>query len=154
MHTFKDANDKEWSVILDVNMTRQIRTELGVDLHKLDKDSVSSLTSDDEKLVDVLSIICQEQIKKQGLDGAGFARCLIGGALDDSCDALMDELVFISRRSRSQVVATAWEKAKAAETKLTTKAMELMESGMIEQNTDAILQEMEEKFGSLLKTAK
>jgi hypothetical protein len=154
MHRFKDANGKEWSVILDVNMTRQIRTELGVDLHKLDKESVASLTSDDEKLVDVLSIICQEQIKNQNLDAAGFARCLIGGALDDACDALMEELVFISRRSRSQVVATAWEKTKAAETRMTTKAMELMESGMIEQNTDALLQKMEEEFGSLLKTAK
>lgn len=149
MHKFKDVNGDEWSLHLDVTVVRQIRSELGVDLHAMDEGTITSLTADDEKLVDVLSVVCQEQIKKRELDAKGFASCLLGDVLDDACDALVNELVFISRRSRSAVVAKAWEKTKAAENLMTEKAMQMLESGVVEEKVNAMLQEMETQLGSL-----
>lgn len=149
MHTFKDANGKEWSIHLDVTVTRKIRSSTNVDLHMLDKDSITRLTTNDETLVDVLYVICEDQIKAEGLDAKGFACCLIGETLDDACDALMSEVVFITRRNRKQVVATAWEKTKAAEEKLTGKQMQVLNSGVIEKKAEEAMQELDTLLGNL-----
>lgn len=147
MHTFKDANGDEWVIELDTTMTRAIRKELGVDLLILDENSISSLTTNDETLVDVIAFICSEQIKRKDLDGSGFARCLIGKALDDACDALVDEVVFISRHHRGTVVAKAWEKTKAAEGLLTEKAIKMIDTIDMEKMATKAFQEAEAQLG-------
>lgn len=148
MHTFKDAKGDEWSIELDTSVAREIRKELGVDLLSLDEGTVAKLVSDDEALVDVISFICTEQIKRRELDARGFAGRLVGEAIDDACDALVQEVVFISRRSRKQVVAKAWEKIKAAEERLMTEGCQVLDSGVIERQTDQAIREMRTQLGA------
>lgn len=153
MHTFKDAKGDEWVIELDIAITRDIRKQLGVDLLTLDKDTIAKLTGEDsesiEKLVDVISLICTEQIKRKDMDARGFASRLNGDVLDDAWDALKEELVFISRRNRKEVVAKALEKTKEMEDRVTAKRLEWLESGMVEQKMDQLIQEVESKLGEL-----
>lgn len=153
MHTFKDAKGDEWSIELDTTMTREIRKELGVDLLSMDQKTAARLIGEDsesiETLVDMLSIICTNQIKRRELDARGFASRLVGDTIDDACEALVQELVFISRRSRKQVVAKAWEKTRQAEKRLTDKAMDLLDSEMLDQKVEEAMAEMEARLGSL-----
>ena len=147
MQSFKDAEGLDWTIQLDTRLVRDIRSELGVDLLRLDEKSMTLLVEDDEKLVDVISFICTGQIEKRELDAVSFAKAVIGGAIDDACDALVAELVFISRRSRGVIVAKAWEKVTEAQDKMTAKAMEVLESGVIEQKIDDALKKMSEQLG-------
>lgn len=153
MHTFKDAKGDEWVIELDIAITRDIRKQLGVDLLTLDKDTIAKLTGEDsesiEKLVDVISLICTEQIKRKDMDARGFASRLNGDVLDDAWDALKEELVFISRRNRKEVVAKALEKTREMEDRVTAKRLEWLESGMVEQKMDQLIQEVESKLGEL-----
>lgn len=149
MHTFNDAAGEEWSIVLDVTMTRKIRSELGIDLHSFDENTITQLKTNDEALVDVISVICTEQIKKRELDEVGFAKRMIGDVLDFAYEALMSELVFISRHSRREVVAKAWKKVNEAEEQLSSKALEMMDSMPIQQMLDKAVKDAELKLGSL-----
>lgn len=149
MHTFKDVNGKDWTIQLDTNMTRELRSEIGVDLLNLDKQTVSDLTTNDEMLVDVISFICTEQIKHKEMDAKSFAACMVGEALDNACDALVNEVVFISRRSQREVAAKAWEKTKAAEEMMTAETIEFLDSGVVEKQAQKAVDEMKAQLGDL-----
>lgn len=133
MHTFKDAIGEEWAVTLDTAKVRQLREQIGVDLFRIDDaNTLEALINDDEKLVDVISVICTSQIEHRKLDASLFAQRMLGDALDNACDALIDELVFISRRNRREVIAAAWNKTKTFQEIAKTKAMEAIESTELE----------------------
>jgi len=149
MHKFEDAKGTKWTIQLDTTMTRAIRAELGVDLLNLDESSVADLVGNDETLVDVISLICTNQIEREGMDGKDFAGCLIGDALDDACDALINEVVFISSHSRRTIVAKVWQKAKAAESMMTERAVKMLDSGVVEEKVEKAMQEMEARLGAL-----
>jgi len=154
MHYFKDVKDTEWAVRLDVSVVKDIRDKIGIDLHHLDEGMLQKITDDDEVFVDLISIICSKQIDHEKLDANGFAERMVGDTLDEACNALMDELVFISRRSRRTVVAKAWEKTLAAEAVLTTKAVEMLDNLDVEGIATKAMEEAESQLGSLSKTAK
>lgn len=149
MQTFKDAAGEDWAISLNVSVVRKVRDELGVDLHSLGEETFAKLKTSDETLVDVISVICTEQINKRGLDEMGFAERLIGDVLDDAYEALMQELVFTSRHSRREVVAKAWQKVNEAEEQLAGKALAMMDSPKLQGLMDKAVQEMEERLGSL-----
>jgi len=149
MHTFTDADGKKWTIQLDTRMTRAIRSEIGVDLLNLDEKTIADLTQNDEILVDVISFICTDQIKRREMSEVDFARCIIGDVIDDASDALINELVFITRRNRRVIMKKAWEKTKAAEKKMTDHAMMILDSGIVEEKVEEAIQEMEAGIGSL-----
>ena len=149
MHKFKDVDNNEWVIQLDTHMARSLRKELGVDLLNLDEETISKLSSDTETLVDIISFICTDQIKSKDMDERKFAQCMVNDALDNASEALMQELVFISRRSRREIVAKAWEKIKAAEELMTARAMDMLDSGVVERKTEEAIQEMEAQLGNL-----
>lgn len=147
MHKFKDVNGKEWSIHLDTNVVRNLRTKLGVDLLTMDEKTITDLTTNDETLVDVISFICTGQIEKENMNAETFAACMLGDALDNAFEALGKELVFISRRSRKPIVAKALEKTLAAQETLTTKAMELLDSEAMDKKVQEAMTEMESQIG-------
>ena len=133
MQVFKDAEGVEWGISLNVDAIRKVREQCQVDLHKLDESSLQALIEDDEKLVDVLHEVLKSQAEKRDLDATGFASRLIGPAIDRAADALMEELVFISRSGKAQILGALWQKIKAADELRIQSVMSKLESGVIEQ---------------------
>lgn len=142
MHSFTDNQDHKWSISLDTAKCREVKNELGVDLLAFDDSSMSKLMTDDAALVDVISFVCTEQIRRLDLDARGFAERIVGDVIDDACDALVDELIFISRRNKRAVVKAAWERTKATGNLQTERVTELLNSGVIEQAADREFEEM------------
>jgi hypothetical protein len=137
MHTFTDAIGEEWAITLDTSIVRRLRASLGIDLLRIDDQAtLETLITDDEKLVDVISELCTDQIRHRKLDEVGFAQRLIGDALDNACDALIDELVFISRRNRREVIAAAWNKTKAFQDVAKEQSLKAINS----EEMDALIQ--------------
>lgn len=148
MQTFTDAKGNEWHIELDTMAVREIRKETGVDLLKLDEDSLTALISDDEKLVDVISLICTDQIRRKEMDARSFARCLVGDAIDAACNALIDEVVFISRHAQRRVVAAAWGKTKAAQEMMSEEMLSILNSGAVEKKVTQAMAEFREQLGT------
>lgn len=99
MEKFKDRLDREWSVEVDNSMLADLR-EAGLDLAKFPKGESTEgaeafgaelmiLLMDPEKLGNILSVLCQEQIVALELDARGFARGFNADALCSAADAVL-----------------------------------------------------------------
>lgn len=99
MEKFKDRFGREWFVEVDNSMLAGLR-EAGLDLAKFPRDDkpesvqafggeLMRVLMDPERLGDLLSVLCQEQIVEQGLDAKGFARGFNADALCAAGDAVL-----------------------------------------------------------------
>ena len=71
MHTFKDANGKVWTVTVDVDAIKTIKSLVGVNLCELHEGSpplVERLEGDLILLCDVLFAVLKEQADAVGID--------------------------------------------------------------------------------------
>lgn len=148
MHTFTDNAGDEWAITLDTTSLREIRKELGLDLLLNDETVLQKLLADDETLVDLISFICTEQIERKEMTARDFARVLVGDAIDAACDALVQELVFISRRQRKTILQAAWDKIKTIEAQQTETAIQYLDSGIIEKEMEKAFQKATEQPGT------
>lgn len=134
MHQFKDSQGEKWEIVLDTTKVRSLREALGIDLFAIDENSaLEALMNDDVVLVDCVSWICTSQIEQRQLSVEEFCGRLTGDALDDACDALIDELVFICRRRKREVIAAAWDKAKTFQGVAAERAIQAIQSTELEQ---------------------
>jgi hypothetical protein len=99
MEKFKDRLGREWSVEVDNSMLADLR-EAGLDLSKFPREDtpeavksfnadLTSVLMDPERLGDILSVLCQEQIRALELDARGFARGFNADALCAANDAVL-----------------------------------------------------------------
>ena len=149
MHKFKDNNGLEWEIELNIAVVKKIRNELEVDLNALTEGQMADITTKPETLVDIISVICTPQIVKRELDEYSFANCMIGEAIDNAYEALVKELIFISRHNQRQVVARAWETVQKADKKLTSAQLRMLESPEMDQKINKMIQGVEEKFENI-----
>ncbi|MFO0806033.1 MAG: hypothetical protein U0791_23250 [Gemmataceae bacterium] len=99
MEKFKDRLNREWLVEVDNSMIADLR-EAGLDLAKFPRDdspdTVKAFTGelmgvlmDPERLGNILSVMCQEQILERKLDAREFARGFNADALCAASDAVL-----------------------------------------------------------------
>lgn len=100
MASFKDRNDREWRLELDVPMVVALRTRVGFELGKA---AVSErfgeiLFGDPETLVRVLWVICEQQAEKAGVTPEQFGGGFNGQAVSDAVDALIGAITDFTHR--------------------------------------------------------
>ena len=103
MHTFKDANGKVWTVTVDVDAIKTVKSLVGVNLCELHEGSpllVERLEGDLILLCDVLFAVLKEQADAAGIDEKKFARLLGGQPVADAINAFWEELVDFFRYAR------------------------------------------------------
>lgn len=102
MKKFKDNQNREWDVILNVMEMKKLRASLGLDLINvitLDKkgdvkvDLIDKIVNDPCLLVDILYVICEKQVKDAGLTDIEFGSAMAGEAIENATSAFLDELV-------------------------------------------------------------
>ena len=107
MPTFKDANDREWTIKLDAPTVLRIRSATcdvpnckhlqgcgctGVDLADLSGETQRQLRRDVVLLVNTLYLLCQPEAQRQGITDEQFGACLVGDAIRRATIA-MDEAI-------------------------------------------------------------
>ena len=103
MRTFKDNAGRSWSVSVNVDTARRIRTMAGVDLMGLiesptgqesatGKPLIERLLRDPILLCDVLFVVCKDEADKQNISDADFGRALYGTAISAGRAALLEEI--------------------------------------------------------------
>lgn len=102
MSKFVDRTGAEWKVVLDVGLTQQVKDDLGINLsvNKKDTSWFEAILLDHSTLVDILHIICQDEVKERGLTPRDFGRRFTEEVLEVAGDALLECVVCFGRRSR------------------------------------------------------
>ena len=149
MAKFIDAEGTDWTIEISVAEIKQLRTQLGIDLLALMDNNgglLKRLAGDPIVLVDVISLLCSQQITERGLDEYGFARRLVGSGLSNAMDGLIEAIANFTPPQRGAVIRQAWARSQEME----QQVMARISSQLASPDLDLRL---EEKIAALLNEA-
>lgn len=98
MQKFKDFNDREWTIDLNIASAREIRRRMATidslkDVDFLDHSSMLMALNDVFFAADLLFLVCEKQANERGIDDESFGRSLRGDVLFDAVAAFVAEYV-------------------------------------------------------------
>lgn len=142
MAKFKDSENREWDITLNLGMIEDINDQTEVDFDNLISSPESlakTLFENPRKLGQVLWVIVEEQAKRVPLTPRAFANSLTRDCLDKAIEALMEAiLVFYQRSAVGKVLR---EKLPAVLTKmdqkLTRMTTENLDKALLNMDTDS-----------------
>jgi len=136
MKTFVDAQNRTWSVVVNVATVKRVRSLADADL--LDPQSYQALAEDPVRLCDVLFAICKPEADGRQVSDESFGEALAGDVLDAAIAALLDEIVDFFPKGRRQVIRLAVAKLTRLQEAVTKVQTEKLESMDIEAMADAL----------------
>jgi hypothetical protein len=96
---FKDAENREWTLRLTTGRNRVILDTCGIDFGQIHDGKVFfDLQTSDDKLAQVLWILCEKQAESRRVTPEDFADSLDGDALDSAMEALIEATILFTRR--------------------------------------------------------
>lgn len=109
MTTFKDSAGTEWTLKLSTGVIEDITEVTHVDLDGLVKNPskfADIILTEPKKLVEILYVLCAEQLETTGLTPRDFGRRFDRATLDEATNALLREVVtFYPRTSAGKVLS-------------------------------------------------
>ena len=100
MYLFKDNDARAWTVKITVATVKKIRAQMnGLDITKIPEiengkmELLNRLTDDVVFLVDLLYLICEDQVRERDMTPEQFGASLAGDSIEDATAALLDELI-------------------------------------------------------------
>lgn len=106
MRTFKDNAGRTWSLSVDCDCVRRVRTALNFNLVNADfKAMLDQLLGDPVFLCDVLYVVCKPEADRQNLSDVDFGRAMYGDCIEQGTMALLEELANFtpSHRDRARI---------------------------------------------------
>jgi hypothetical protein len=137
---FKDSVGREWEIVVNIAAVKRVRDLTKIDLLDLaDGGTITKLTDDPVALCDVLWALCREQAKGWNTTDEQFGQSLVGDAIEQATDALLQELIdFFPTRKRT-ILAKAFATVKTIQAKAHTLAMERMDDPALLAKIEASL---------------
>jgi hypothetical protein len=122
--TFSDNAGRTWTVSLNVDAIKRVRTLVDVDLMQaVGGKLLERLTTDPVLLCDILYAVCKSECDVRNVTDEDFGRALAGDAIDAATTALLEELVDFFPQAKRRVLGKAMGKLKA----LQARALEVAE---------------------------
>ena len=148
MKTFRDNANREWTVEVNVEALKRVKSLLDVDL--LDAAGgklLERLIADPVLLCDVVYGLVKPQADQAGVSDEDFGRAMAGDAIDAATSALLEELVGFFPQARRRVLAKAVQKLESLQERVAAGAESLLDSPEIEQRIDAELEAIRSTLG-------
>ena len=139
MKTFNDNAGRTWTVSLNIDAVKRVKSLVKVDLTEaVGGKLLERLTTDPILLCDVLYAVCKSEADTKNITDEDFGRALAGDAIDSATTALLEELVnFFPKENQRRVLAKAMGKIKTLQNKAIQVAELRLDSpeleGMMEQ---------------------
>lgn len=137
---FVDASGRNWNMFLDYQTILRLRKlDPPVDLLALASENpeakafLTRLADDEVFLISVLHDLLEPEIKRRGMTPEEFGAALIGEALDNALDSLIEGIANFSRPQRGAMIRKVWSKLKSSESSLTRQASTMLDSPEIDQ---------------------
>ncbi len=91
MQAFTDFKGDRWEVVISVDTVRRVRRALDIDI--LQAEPFLKQLQDVVTLCDILFLVCESEAKERHVDSEAFGRRLLGPALREARDALMEAYI-------------------------------------------------------------
>ena len=149
MKTFHDNAGRTWTVAINVDSLKRVRSLCDVDLVDAVQDGgtiLARLTNDPVLLCDVIYAACKEEADAKGVSDVDFGKGMAGDPIEEATSALLEELVGFFPRGRREVLGRLMEKKRLYE----AKALELANAKLDDPELDARVEKaMEEALAGL-----
>ncbi|MDP1798388.1 MAG: hypothetical protein Q8K78_12930 [Planctomycetaceae bacterium] len=143
MHTFQDTQGRTWSVTINVDAIRRVRSLLDINLlDAVEGKLLERLVTDPVLLCDILFSLVQPEAEAKQISDEDFGRALGGDVLDHATTALLEELVDFFPSGKRTVFRKALEKLKKLEGIALETATKRLESDELERKMTAALASM------------
>jgi hypothetical protein len=140
MHTFSDTQGRPWTITLNVDAIRRVRSVLNINLlEAIEGKLLERLITDPVLLCDILFVVIQPQAITHGISDEDFGRSLGGDVLDVATTALLEELVDFFPSAKRTVFRKALAKLKQLETLAIETATQRLESSDLEERMKTAL---------------
>lgn len=144
MKTFTDNAGRTWTVAINVECIKRVKTLLSVNLlDAIEGKLIEELVSDPVLLCDVIYAICKPEAETKEISDEEFGRAMAGDAIDNATTALLEELVDFFPSGKRQVLAKALAKLKTFQTKAVETASKRLDDPNLDQQLEALLKEGE-----------
>ena len=128
MRKWKDNEGRDWSITVNVTSIKNVRDVTGINLSGLFKDQAQALFDDIVMFVDVLWVLTEAQATHRGVTQEQFAAGLVGDAIENAADALLEDVIDFFPSGRRAIFRATKNKADAAAKLMEAKAMAAIES--------------------------
>ena len=140
MKTFKDNAGRTWTVTVNVDAIKRVRTALDVNLMAaVEGDLLERLANDPVLLCDVIYVVCKPEADAQQITDEDFGRAMAGDAIEHATAVLLEELVDFFPQGRRQVLHRALAKLKDLETRAVEYAQKRLDDPALDRRIEAAL---------------
>ena len=146
MPSFKDTENRDWNVRIDVQTVRDVRNSTGIDIARLltSTEGHKALHDDVIQLVDIIYEICKRQADSRGVSAEDFGRSLAGDALNAAVTAFEEAIVEFLPESQSRSIArSVIDAGRELQAKGKAKIRSAIEKGLITQRIEAELAKLD-----------
>src|SRR5690606_18405993 len=108
MKTFNDNAGRTWTVAINVDAIKRVKSLLGVNLlDAVEGKLIEQLVSDPVMLCDVLYVLCKPEADAKQVSDEDFGRSMAGDAIDHGTTCLLEELVDFFPMAKRQEIGRA-----------------------------------------------
>ena len=116
MRTFVDNAGRTWTVAVNVDAIKRVRTLCNVNLLEIvEGDLLGRLANDPILLCDVLYAVCKPELDAKGVSDEDFGRAMGGDVIEAATAAFLEEMVGFFPRPKRAVLAKALGKLRVLE---------------------------------------
>ena len=150
MRTFKDNAGRAWSVQINVDALKRVKSILGVNLLEvIEGKLIDRLSGDPVFLCDVLYAVVKPEADAQKVTDEDFGRSMGGDALDGATAAFLEELVDFFPQGRRRLLRKAMEKLGVFQAKALAVAEQRLASPELDERFESALAELGSSSGGL-----
>ena len=144
MKTFNDNAGRAWTVTVNVDAIKRVKSLLAVNLMEaVEGKLLERLVSDPVLLCDVIYAVCKPEADAKSIGDEDFGRSMAGDAIDLATTALLEELCDFFPKGRRRLLRKALEKLKKLESIALTAAETRLDSPELERRMAEELEAME-----------
>ena len=148
MKTFKDNADRTWTVTVNVDAIKRVRSLLSIDLMEaVEGKLIERLIGDPVLLCDVIYSVCKEDADAKGITDEEFGRAMAGDAIELATTALLEELVDFFPQGKRQLLRKALAKLETLQETMLAVVSERLDSPELDAQLLAELRKLGDSSG-------
>ncbi|WDI40517.1 hypothetical protein [Bremerella sp. P1] len=148
MKTFKDNADRTWTVTVNVDAIKRVRSLLNIDLMEaVEGKLIERLIGDPILLCDVIYCVCKEDADAKGITDEEFGRAMAGDAIELATTALLEELVDFFPQGKRQLLRKALAKLETLQETMLAVVSERLDSPELDAQLLAELRRLGDSSG-------
>ena len=149
MKTFKDNADRTWTVTVNVDAIKRVRSLLDVDLMEaVEGRLLERLVGDPVLLCDVIYCVCKEDADARQISDEDFGRAMGGDAIELATAALLEELVDFFPQAKRELLRKALGKLETLQATAIDVVSKRLDSPELDRHLEAELKKLGDSFGS------